>query len=403
MRKNNVLIGVTASIAIYKALEVISLLKKKGCSIRVAMTKEATRFISPVVFQALTNSKVYVDVLEEFDDLSDTNITHISLAKWADVFAIVPATSNIIAKLANGISDDAVSLIGLATKAKKLIAPAMNSDMYLNPITISNINRLKEYGCEFVEPIEGDLACNTKGVGHIADVCDIADKIESMLYEKPLSGKNVIVTAGPTSEAIDPVRYITNKSSGKMGYALAKMAYNLGANTILISGQSCLRAPYGVDFVNVESAEEMLNALKDKIKNLDKAIVVMASAIADFKPKNYQNKKIKKRDMTNKMVIELTENPDLTKEINRFAKDNKIELFSIGFAAETNDLIQNATEKIKKKGLNFIVANDVSRSDIGFSSDENEVSIIYANGKIEKLDKMKKDVVAYEILRRIET
>ncbi len=400
-KKGNILIGVTASIAIYKTLEVISLLKKRGFSIRVAMTKEAAQFISPVVFQALTGSKAYINVLDEFDNLENTNITHIALSKWADVFAVVPATSNIIAKMANGFSDDAVSLVALATDAKKIIAPAMNSSMYLNPLTVENIEKLKERNFDIIEPVDGDLACNTKGIGHIADVCDIADAIESKLYEKPLENKTLIVTAGATIEPIDPVRYITNRSSGKMGYALAKIAYFLGADVTLISGETCLSKPYGVKLIKAGSAVDMLKKIKQTLKGKKEAIIIMASAVADFRPKNYIDKKIKKRDTNNIMNIELSENPDLTQAIKAFANQNGITLYAVGFAAETDDLIHNATEKIKKKGLNFIVANDVSRSDIGFNADDNEVSIIYENSVIDKLPKMDKESVAYEILRRI--
>jgi len=400
-KKGNILIGVSASIAIYKSLEVISLLKKRGFSVKVAMTKEASNFISPVVFEALTNSRVYLDVLEEFDNPDDTNITHIALAKWADVFAVIPATSNIIAKIANGLSDDAVSLLALASEAKKLIAPAMNSSMYLNSITQDNIEKLKKHGFKIVEPVEGDLACNTKGVGHIADVCDIVDAVESLLSEKILSDKKVIVTAGPTVEAIDPVRFITNKSSGKMGYAVAKAALDFGACVTLISGPSNLRKPFGVDFVSVNSALEMLNELKKRVEDYGDCIVVMAAAVSDFKPKHYEKLKIKKSNGNDKLILELIQNPDLTKEINKFAKEKRIRLFTVGFAAETDNLLNNAMEKIKKKGLEFIVANDVSRNDIGFNTDENEVSIIYKDGKLESLPKMSKYDVACEILRRI--
>ena len=400
-KKGNVLIGVSASIAIYKALELISLLKKDGFAVKAAMTKEAAEFISPVVFRALTNSEVYVDVLDEFDNAGDTNITHIALAKWADVFIVVPATSNIIAKMANGMSDDAVSLTALATKAKKIIAPAMNSDMYTNPVTKDNIKKLKQYGYKIIEPLEGDLACNTKGIGHIADVCDIAEAIESVFYNKILKNRKIIVTAGPTIEQIDPVRYITNKSSGKMGYAIAKMAAFLGGDVTLISGHSHLKIPYGVHFIEIESAFDMLKALKNEVAAQKDCVLIMASAVSDFRPKKYEKYKIKKNDKSSGLLIELEQNPDLTYEINSFAGKKDINVFAVGFAAETNDIIQNAAKKIAKKGLEFIVANDVSRTDIGFVSEENEVNIIYKNGELEKLPKMKKDDVAYEILRRI--
>ncbi len=399
MAKANVVLGVTASIAIYKALEVLSLLKKKGYAVRVAMTEEAQKMISPVVFEALTNAKVYTDVMEEIED-KDTNITHVALARWADVFVVVPATANIIAKMACGFADDPVSIIALTTKAYKIIAPAMNTDMYLNPTVQKNLKTLKENGAIVVEPIDGDLACNTKGVGHIALCEDIVDVVESSLYFKHFEGRKVIVTAGPTAEPIDPVRYITNRSSGKMGFALAKMAKFMGADTTLIAGPVCLREPYGVKRIDVEKAVDMLDALKREISKAEgEIILIMAAAVADFKPKEYKESKIKKSG--DEFVLSLDENPDITAEINRFAKENGKNLRIVGFAAETDDLIENAKKKIERKGLEFIVANDVSRSDIAFGSDDNEVILIYANGKEEKLKKASKEEIAFEILRRL--
>ncbi|AEA34448.1 bifunctional phosphopantothenoylcysteine decarboxylase/phosphopantothenate--cysteine ligase CoaBC [Hippea maritima] len=400
MTKANVVLGVSASIAIYKALEVLSILKKRGFNVRVALTKEASKLISPVVFKALTNKDVYIDVMEELD-FEGTNITHVALAKWADIFAVVPATANVIAKLANGIADDPVSLIGLATSASKVIAPAMNSSMYLNPITQRNLNILKENGFLIVEPIEGDLACNTRGVGHIALCEDIVDVIESTLYFKHFEDKTVIVTAGPTSEPIDPVRYITNRSSGKMGFAIAKIAHFMGADVRLITGNTCLKTPYGVKRIDIETAEDMLKALKHELsKSKNEVILIMAAAIADFRPSETKDKKIKKKN-ENGFTLKLKQNPDLTIEIKRFAEKADIPLRIVGFAAETDNLIENAKKKIEKKGLEFIVANDVSRKDIAFGSDKNEVAIIYSNGRIERLEKASKDKIAYEILRRL--
>ncbi len=400
-RKNNILIGVTASIAIYKSLEVISILKKKGLKIRVALTKEAKSFISPVVFEALTNNPVYTNVLEELSELNDTNITHVALARWADVFAVVPATSNIIAKLAYGLSDDAVSLTGLATKAKKLIAPAMNSTMYLHPTTQENLKRLKGFGYEIVEPIKGELACNTKGIGHIANVEDIATTIEKLAYNKPLKDRYIIVTAAGTREPIDPVRFIGNRSSGKMGYWIAHAAHMLGAKVKLISGPTHLKPPYGVEKIDVESALDMLEQLKMTLDETKEAILIMAAAVSDFRVKNSTGNKIKRENHQSGISIELEPNPDLTREINSYAKSKAINLKIVGFAAETDNLIENASRKIKKKGLEFIVANDVSRSDIGFDSDYNEATILHREGKIEKLPKMSKEKLAYEILRRL--
>ncbi len=399
MSKANVLVGVSASVAIYKSLEVLSLLKKRDFEVRIAMTPEAKKLISPVIFKALTNADVYCDVMEELN-LGDTNITHISLAKWADVFAVVPATANIISKIALGIANDPVSLVALATDAKKVIAPAMNTSMYSNPILKENVSKLKYNDWLIVEPIEGDLACRTKGIGHIALESHIADAVESCIYPKPFKGKKIVVTAGPTAESIDPVRYLTNRSSGKMGFALAKMAYYLGAEVVLITGKVCLETPYGVKRVNVESTMDMLQALKNEIDTGDDLIILMAAAIADFKPEKMENKKIKKVDGLG-FELKFLQNPDVTVEIKKYASGLNKKIRVVGFAAETHDLLENAKRKIEKKDLEFIVANDVTRDDIAFGSDDNEVIIVYRDGRLERIEKANKLKIAYEILRRI--
>ena len=396
-----VILGVTASIAEYRALELISVLKKEQYNIHVALTKEAAQFISPTMFRALTNNDVYCDVLDEFD-LESTNITHIALADIADVFVVMPATANIIAKMASGLADDAVSLLSVSAHCPKIIAPAMNAYMYSNSIVQKNIKILKNAGYLFAGPIEGDLACNTKGIGHIADTQDVADIIKSVFYKKTLSDYKIIVSAGPTQEPIDPVRCITNSSSGKMGFAIAKIGYMMGADVALVSGPVHIKESCGIKRVDVKSALEMLDALNNEIKlSNKKTVVIMASAVGDFAPLKYADKKIKKTDDNNINLI-LKKNPDLTIEISKFAKSINKNIKTVGFAAETNDLIENAVKKIKNKSLEFIVANDVSRKDIGFNSDKNEVSIIYNNGLIDKLPKMKKEDVAYEILKRVE-
>ncbi len=399
-RRNNVLLAISASIAIYKALEVISLLKKRDFNIRVAMTREAAAFISPVVFEALTGSKVYVNVLEELERVADTNITHVALAEWADVFAVVPATSNVIAKLACGMSDDAVSLVGLATKAHKLIVPAMNTNMYLNPITQRNLRMLQGAGYLVVEPVSATLACGQEGKGHIADVVDIADAIETLAYPKPFEGKKIIVTASATREEIDPVRFISNRSTGKMGFAIAKAARMLGAQVKLITGPTHLAAPWGVECIRVNSAVDMLREARKALDEFGDAIVIMAAAIADFKPVRRSDHKIKKEDKE-RLVIELEKNPDVTVSLVEHARSSGNNVRFVGFAAETDDLLENATKKIEKKSLEFIVANDVSRSDIGFGSEDNQVTIIYKDGRIERLEKMSKERLAFEILRRL--
>jgi phosphopantothenoylcysteine decarboxylase/phosphopantothenate--cysteine ligase len=387
-----ILIGVSASVAIYKACELIRSLRKENFEVKVAMTKEAQGFISSILFESLSSNKVYTDVLQENSFLG---ISHIELANWADAIAIVPATANIIAKIAYGIADCPVSLATLASDKPKIIAPAMNTKMYENTATQENIALLKKRGFIFVEPTVGELACNSVGRGHIASVEEIQDCIESVFFEKSLKGKTIITTASATREEIDPVRFISNYSSGKMGFALAQMAFNMGAESILISGPSNLETPFGVNRINVKTALEMLDALDTQIqKSKQDTYVIMAAAVSDFKPKQTSNYKIKRQNKDT-FILELVQNPDISKTL----KEKYPHIKLIGFAAETNDLIENAKAKIDKKGLEFIVLNDVSRKDIGFGSLNNEVTIIFKDGKIEHLPFMTKKEIAYNILK----
>jgi phosphopantothenoylcysteine decarboxylase/phosphopantothenate--cysteine ligase len=393
--KKKILLGVSASVSIYKSCELIRQLRKDGFEVKVALTKEAQSFISPLLFESLSSNKVYKDVLEENTQMG---ISHIELAKWADAIAIVPATAQIIAKLAHGFADCPVSLASLASDKPKIIAPAMNSKMYENIATQDNIALLKKRGFIFVEPMVGELACNSVGVGHIAEVEDIKEAIESLFFEKSLTGKTIITTAASTQEAIDPVRYISNHSSGRMGFAIAQMAFNMGANSILISGPSNLKTPYGVKSINIKSAIEMLDAIEQQIQQFDKdnIYLIMAAAVSDFKPKQPSNQKIKRQNKDT-LILELEQNPDISKSI----KEKYPYIKLIGFAAETHELIENATVKIEKKGLEFIVLNDVSRKDIGFGSPNNEVTIIFRDGKIKHLPLMSKKEVAYNILKHL--
>jgi phosphopantothenoylcysteine decarboxylase/phosphopantothenate--cysteine ligase len=393
--EKKILLGVSASVSIYKSCELIRQLRKDGFEVKVALTKEAQSFISPLLFESLSSNKVYKDVLEENTQMG---ISHIELAKWADAIAIVPATAQIIAKLAHGFADCPVSLASLASDKPKIIAPAMNSKMYENIATQDNIALLKKRGFIFVEPMVGELACNSVGVGHIAEVEDIKEAIESLFFEKSLTGKTIITTAASTQEAIDPVRYISNHSSGRMGFAIAQMAFNMGANSILISGPSNLKTPYGVKSINIKSAIEMLDAIEQQIQQFDKddIYLIMAAAVSDFKPKQPSNQKIKRQNKDT-LILELEQNPDISKSI----KEKYPYIKLIGFAAETHELIKNATVKIEKKGLEFIVLNDVSRKDIGFGSPNNEVTIIFRDGKIKHLPLMSKKEVAYNILKHL--
>lgn len=392
LKDKTVVIGVSGGIAVYKTLDVISRLRKLGVNVNVIMTKSATEFVTPLSFQSLSQNYVVCDM---FEDPKTWDVEHISLAKRADVFLIAPATANVIGKIANGIADDMLTTTVMATKAKVLIAPAMNTNMYENPILQRNINTLKELGYNFVDPESGRLACGDTGKGKLASPETIVDEVVKLLSkDQDLKGKSIIVTAGPTIESIDPMRYITNRSTGKMGYSIAKEAIERGADVTLITGPTNLTPPQNLKkLVKIESAKDMYEAV---LANLDENdVVIKSAAVADYKPKNYSNKKIKKSD--DDLVIELDRNKDIAQEIGKI-KNNKI---LVGFAAETNDLIENASLKIKKKNLDFIVANDLTKEGAGFGVDTNIVKIIDKEGNITEYPKMKKEEVANIILDKI--
>ena len=392
LKDKTVVIGVSGGIAVYKTLDVVSRLRKLGVNVNVIMTKSATEFVTPLSFQSLSQNYVVCDM---FEDPKTWDVEHISLAKRADVFLIAPATANVIGKIANGIADDMLTTTVMATKAKVLIAPAMNTNMYENPILQRNINTLKELGYNFVEPESGRLACGDTGKGKLASPETIVDEVVKLLSKgQDLKGKSIIVTAGPTVESIDPMRYITNRSTGKMGYSIAKEAIERGADVTLITGPTNLTPPQNLKkLVKIESAKDMYEAV---LANLDENDVgIKSAAVADYKPKNYSNKKIKKSD--DDLVIELDRNKDIAQEIGKI-KNNKI---LVGFAAETNDLIENASLKIKKKNIDFIVANDLTKEGAGFGVDTNIVKIIDKEGNITEYPKMKKEEVANIILDKI--
>ena len=392
LKDKTVVIGVSGGIAVYKTLDVVSRLRKLGVNVNVIMTKSATEFVTPLSFQSLSQNYVVCDM---FEDPKTWDVEHISLAKRADVFLIAPATANVIGKIANGIADDMLTTTVMATKAKVLIAPAMNTNMYENPILQRNINTLKELGYNFVEPESGRLACGDTGKGKLASPETIVDEVVKLLSKgQDLKGKSIIVTAGPTVESIDPMRYITNRSTGKMGYSIAKEAIERGADVTLITGPTNLTPPQNLKkLVKIESAKDMYEAVLENLDEND--VVIKSAAVADYKPKNYSNKKIKKSD--DDLVIELDRNKDISQEIGKI-KNNKI---LVGFAAETNDLIENASLKIKKKNLDFIVANDLTKEGAGFGVDTNIVKIIDKEGNITEYPKMKKEEVANIILDKI--
>ena len=392
LKDKTVVIGVSGGIAVYKTLDVVSRLRKLGVNVNVIMTKSATEFVTPLSFQSLSQNYVVCDM---FEDPKTWDVEHISLAKRADVFLIAPATANVIGKIANGIADDMLTTTVMATKAKVLIAPAMNTNMYENPILQRNINTLKELGYNFVEPESGRLACGDTVKGKLASPETIVDEVVKLLSkDQDLKGKSIIVTAGPTVESIDPMRYITNRSTGKMGYSIAKEAIERGADVTLITGPTNLTPPQNLKkLVKIESAKDMYEAVLENLDEND--VVIKSAAVADYKPKNYSNKKIKKSD--DDLVIELDRNKDIAQEIGKI-KNNKI---LVGFAAETNDLIENASLKIKKKNLDFIVANDLTKEGAGFGVDTNIVKIIDKEGNITEYPKMKKEEVANIILDKI--
>lgn len=391
MSKKNVVIGVTGGVAVYKALDVISRLKKKDINVDVIMTKSACEFVTPLSFQSLSQNAVIKNM---FDEPKVFEIQHISLAKKADVLVVVPATANIIGKVANGIADDMLSTTIMATNAKVIFAPAMNTNMYNNPIVKENIKKLKSYGYEFINPSSGRLACGDVGDGKLADTEEIAEVILSHLHEpKDLVGKKVLVTAGPTRANIDPVRFLTNRSTGKMGYAIAEEARDRGAEVVLVSGPTSIKAPLGVKIIKVETNEEMLNAVKAEFDNSD--IVVKSAAVSDYKPKTYSDKKIKKGP--GNLNIELERDNDILKELGTLKKHQIL----VGFAAESNDVIENAHIKLKKKNLDYIVANNITESNAGFGSDTNRVTIINRDGKEISLDNMSKRLVGHELFNMI--
>lgn len=391
MAKKSVVLGVCGGIAAYKALDVVSRLVKQNIEVDVIMTNSATKFVTPLSFQSLSANEVVVDM---FNEPKYWEIQHISLAKKADLMVIVPATANVIGKVANGIADDMLSTTIMATKAPVIFAPAMNTNMYENPIVQNNIEKLKSFGYDFIEPCSGRLACGDTGRGKLEDTEVITECILSRLNEsKDLKGKKVLVTAGPTIAKLDPVRFITNRSTGKMGYAIAEEARDRGANVVLVSGPTSLKKPYGVNIINVNTNEEMLNVVLENFHDSD--IVIKSAAVADYKPKNYSNKKIKKGEGDLNIVFE--RDSDILKTLG----DNKSNQILVGFAAESNDLLENAKEKLKRKNLDYIVANDITSNDTGFATDDNKVTIIGEDKSIVSLEKMCKKSVARELFNII--
>ncbi len=387
----HVLLGVTGGIAAYKAVELVRLLRELGATVRVVMTDSAREFISPMTFQAISGEKVLTEL---FDPASELAIGHIELAKWADIFLIAPATANIIAKIAHGIADDYLTTIAVAARCEIIICPAMNTAMFENRVTRANLELLRSYGYSIVGPATGSLACGEEGPGRLQRLDVIVEEVIRALTPQSLKGRKVLVTAGPTWEAFDPVRFFTNPSSGKMGFAMAKVARRRGADVILVAGPTWLEDPFDVECRRVKSAEEMCDVVVSFYPDVE--IVVMAAAVSDYRPKCFTHKKIKKGKED--IVLEMVKNPDILKLLGQ-EKENRV---LVGFAAETDELIENAREKLLSKNLDMIVANDVSAPEAGFRCDTNLVKILYKTGEIEELPLMSKEELAGEIWDRIE-
>lgn len=389
--QKKVLLCVSGGIAAYKAVQLTSKLTQNGFDVKVMMTGNATKFVTPLSFQAISRNDVYTDT---FDEKDPAKIAHIDLADWPDVIIIAPATANIIGKLANGIADDMVSTTLLATEKPVFIAPAMNVHMYNHPVVQENIARLKSFGYHFIEPSEGYLACGYVGKGRLEEPEIIVEHVKTFFVQNKqqfLRGKTVLISAGPTREKIDPVRYLSNYSSGKMGYAIAEVAQHLGANVILISGPVSLEVPVGVQIIRVESAEEMYESVLQYFDEAD--IVIKSAAVSDYRPKKIFQQKMKKQSQ--ELVIELERTVDILAELGK----RKNAQFLIGFAAETNHVEEYAKQKLLSKNADMIVANNVMQEGAGFGTDTNIVTFYKANNEKKQFPKLTKHEVAYEILK----
>lgn len=390
LREKTIVLGVTGGIAAYKAAELVRLLVKQGAAVHVIMTRAATEFVTPFTFQTLSANPVHTEL---FSLVEEQDIGHISLADRADLFIVAPATANLIGKIAAGIADDLLSTTIMATKSPVLLAPAMNTNMYLNPIYRENEEKLRRHGYLFAGPVSGQLACGWEGEGKLQDPAIILEEAICALSPKDLGGEQVLVTAGPTREELDPVRYLSNHSSGKMGYAIAVAARRRGACVTLVTGPVCLDEPHGVETIRVVSASEMREAVLGRFEA--STIVVKAAAVADYRPETRAGNKIKKS--VGNMVLNLARTHDILAEIGR----HKTSQFIVGFAAETEDLAGNAVKKIAEKKLDMIVANDVTREGAGFAVDTNIVKLISRDGRVEDLPLMAKESLADIILDRV--
>lgn len=390
LQGKKIVLGVTGGIAVYKAVDLVSRLRKAGCEVRVVMTEHAQQFVTPLTFKEISGNAVATSM---WNANQEFNVEHIALANWADAFLVAPATANILAKMACGLADDLLSTTLLAAQAPIVVCPAMNTGMYQNPATQENIAKLQERGVTVMPPAVGHLACGTSGPGRLPEPQQIVEFVSAFFAgrEGDLRGLRVLVTAAGTREPIDPVRYVGNRSSGKMGYAVAQMAAERGADVLLISGPSALAAPPNVRVVNVETTNEMLEACLAAYGDVD--IVIKAAAVADYRPRDVADQKIKKKT-DDALTVVMDKNPDILKTLGA----KKEQQVLVGFAAETQNLLANAREKVVKKNLDMIVANDVTAAGAGFNSDTNIVKFLFANGDVRELEQMPKVDVANKIL-----
>jgi phosphopantothenoylcysteine decarboxylase/phosphopantothenate--cysteine ligase len=390
-----ILLGVTGSIACYKAADLASKLTQSGAQVDVILTEAATKFIAPLTFQSVSGRRAYTEA-----DLwgSEGHVQHIGLGKNADLLVIAPASANTLAKLANGIADNLLTVTALATTCQLIVAPAMDGGMYAHPATQANLDTLRKRGARIIGPVEGHLASGMAGIGRMVEPADLLASIRlEMSKGGPLSGCHVVVTAGGTQEAIDPVRAITNRSSGKQGFALAQAALDLGAKVRLVAGVTGLLTPLGAQRVDVRSAEEMREAVFEAIGEAD--VLLMAAAVADFRPKDFAAEKIKKEAGVPRIDLERT--PDILAEVARHKQQTGWPRITVGFAAESHNLIANAQLKLRAKKMDLIVANDISAQDAGFGVDNNRVTLLFAGGQTEALPLMSKDEVASLVMERV--
>ena len=387
MRGKHIIVAVSAGIAAYKAIEVVSRLRKKGAEVKVVMTQNATHIASPLTFGEISGHPVALDM---FEQVHQWDVEHIALATWTDAYVVVPATANVIGKIYAGIADDMLTTTIMATTAPKYLCPAMNTEMYNNPITQRNLEGLRSLGYHIMDPAEGWLACGITGVGRLPEPEAIVDWLEAkMCSTNELEGTTILVTAGGTQESIDPVRYIGNRSSGKMGYAIAEQAVRMGAKVILVSAPTSLPIPSGVDFISVDSAVSMQEAVEARFNDVN--VVIMAAAVSDFRVLHKAEQKIKKMES---MTIELVKNPDILQGLG----SKKSHQILVGFAAETEHVIKYGQDKVAKKNLDMLVANDVSKSNAGFNVDTNEGYFLYPDKEPKEMPNMKKSDLARHIL-----